>query len=180
MLDPVLLESQIKFTWCWIQFSWCWIQSSWCWIQFFGVRSSFICIGSNFLWFWIKFFLSVGSSFPGVRSSVLGVGSSFLGIKSNYFLDYPVFSVLDPVFLVSDPVVLSVGSSGQSKPGYVTLFFFRTLTEAEKHAQEALFEVISSEASYLKSLNILISHFVQSPHLSGTASPRLISDSYVL
>ena len=37
----------------------------------------------------------------------------------------------------------------------------------EKKLQEALFEVVSSEASYLKSLNVLISHFVQSPKLIG-------------
>ncbi|XP_023328758.1 rho guanine nucleotide exchange factor 16 isoform X2 [Eurytemora carolleeae] len=43
----------------------------------------------------------------------------------------------------------------------------RSMNEAEKILQESLFEVISSEASYLKSLNILISHFVQSPTLSG-------------
>lgn len=30
-----------------------------------------------------------------------------------------------------------------------------------------MFELISSEASYLKSLNVLISHFVQSPRLSS-------------
>ena len=43
----------------------------------------------------------------------------------------------------------------------------RGISEAEKNLQEALFEVISSEASYLKSLNILISHFVQSQPFSG-------------
>ena len=41
------------------------------------------------------------------------------------------------------------------------------MSENQKAVQEALFEVISSEASYLKSLNILISHFVQSPQFSG-------------
>ena len=43
----------------------------------------------------------------------------------------------------------------------------RGMSENQKAVQEALFEVISSEASYLKSLNILISHFVQSPQFSG-------------
>ncbi len=32
---------------------------------------------------------------------------------------------------------------------------------------EALFEVISSEASYLKSLNVLVNHFVNAPKLGG-------------
>ena len=31
-----------------------------------------------------------------------------------------------------------------------------------------MFEVITSEASYLKSLNVLIRHFVQSPKFAGT------------
>eukprot|EP00095_Tigriopus_kingsejongensis_P010586 maker-scaffold449_size167299-snap-gene-0.16 protein:Tk10586 transcript:maker-scaffold449_size167299-snap-gene-0.16-mRNA-1 annotation:"hypothetical protein DAPPUDRAFT_43086" len=40
----------------------------------------------------------------------------------------------------------------------------------EKRLQEAFFEVISSEASYLKSLNVLISHFMQSPKFLGDTS----------
>ena len=43
----------------------------------------------------------------------------------------------------------------------------------EKKLQEALFEVVSSEASYLKSLNVLISHFVQSPKLIGKVNSFL-------
>ena len=39
-----------------------------------------------------------------------------------------------------------------------------------KKLHEAMFEVITSEASYLKSLNILIKHFAQSPKLSGNNS----------
>ena len=55
-----------------------------------------------------------------------------------------------------------------SKFFFLKIFsLFRSMNEAEKILQESLFEVISSEASYLKSLNILISHFVQSPTLSG-------------
>ena len=49
-----------------------------------------------------------------------------------------------------------------------------TISSDEKHLQEALFEVVTSEASYLKSLNVLISHFVHSPNLahSGIISKR--------
>jgi len=43
-----------------------------------------------------------------------------------------------------------------------------------KRLLEALFELISSEASYLKSLNVLISHFVQAPKLVA-ADPGVIS-----
>ncbi len=37
----------------------------------------------------------------------------------------------------------------------------------EKQLHEAMFEVISSEASYLKSLNVLVAHFVEAPKLAG-------------
>ena len=39
--------------------------------------------------------------------------------------------------------------------------------------QEAKFEIISSEASYLKSLNVLVSHFANSPKLRH--NPQVIS-----
>ena len=39
-----------------------------------------------------------------------------------------------------------------------------------KKLHEAMFEVITSEASYLKSLNILMKHFAQSPKLSGNTN----------
>ena len=42
-----------------------------------------------------------------------------------------------------------------------------TISTDRKKLQEAMFEVITSEASYLKSLNILIWHFAQSAKLIG-------------
>lgn len=47
-----------------------------------------------------------------------------------------------------------------------------TLEPAEKRLQEAVFEIISSEASYLKSLNVLVFHFVSSSHFSD---PNILS-----
>jgi neuronal guanine nucleotide exchange factor len=44
-----------------------------------------------------------------------------------------------------------------------------------KRLHEAMFEVITSEASYLKSLNILMKHFAQSPKLSGSGDSSVIS-----
>ena len=41
------------------------------------------------------------------------------------------------------------------------------ISQEAKKLHEAMFEVITSEASYLKSLNILMKHFAQSPKLSG-------------
>ena len=42
-----------------------------------------------------------------------------------------------------------------------------SITPEEKKLREAFYEVLSSEASYLKSINVLISHFVQSKKLHG-------------
>ena len=55
-----------------------------------------------------------------------------------------------------------------------------TISPEEKKLQEAMFEVISSKASYLKSLNILIWHFVQSPHFSGDTSVLNKRDQRIL
>ncbi len=41
------------------------------------------------------------------------------------------------------------------------------LSDEAKKLQEALFEVITSEASYLLSLNILITHFMADAELLG-------------
>ncbi|KAI1707214.1 rhoGEF domain-containing protein [Ditylenchus destructor] len=44
------------------------------------------------------------------------------------------------------------------------------LDEHSKKLQEAYFEVITSEASYLRSINILITHFMAAPELMGSKS----------
>ncbi|KAL3119642.1 hypothetical protein niasHT_006728 [Heterodera trifolii] len=48
------------------------------------------------------------------------------------------------------------------------------LDDGQKKLQEAYFEVITSEASYLRSLSFLISHFMSSPELLGSKSDRSI------
>ena len=55
------------------------------------------------------------------------------------------------------------------------LFCSGSISSESNKLQEAMFEVISSEASYLKSLNILISHFVQSPKFSGETSESVLN-----
>nr|CDJ97049.1 Dbl homology (DH) and Pleckstrin homology and Src homology-3 domain containing protein [Haemonchus contortus] len=53
-----------------------------------------------------------------------------------------------------------------------------TLDEETRMRQEAYFEVITSEASYLRSLNILITHFMASQELMGSKSAfSVISNS---
>ena len=49
-----------------------------------------------------------------------------------------------------------------------SFFHLATISADRKKLQEAMFEVVTSEASYLKSLNVLIRHFVQSPKFAGT------------
>ncbi|ELU06125.1 hypothetical protein CAPTEDRAFT_137219 [Capitella teleta] len=44
-----------------------------------------------------------------------------------------------------------------------------SLTPGEKKLQESLYEILTSEASYLKSLKVLIKEFIQAPKLSGTS-----------
>ncbi|XP_059926303.1 rho guanine nucleotide exchange factor 19 isoform X2 [Gadus macrocephalus] len=46
-----------------------------------------------------------------------------------------------------------------------------TLSPREVHRQEAMFEVIGSEASYLRSLGVAVNHFMASKKLSRTVSP---------
>lgn len=48
--------------------------------------------------------------------------------------------------------------------------FLHTLGPREVNRQEAMFEVISSEASYLRSLGVVVNHFLASKKLRGTVS----------
>ena len=41
-----------------------------------------------------------------------------------------------------------------------------SLNEEEKKLQEAMFEVITSEATYLRSLDVLIEHFMSDPGMN--------------
>ena len=65
-------------------------------------------------------------------------------------------------------------------PEVIDSGILRTISPEEKKLQEAMFEVISSEASYLKSLNILISHFVQSTQFSGETAVLNKRDQRIL
>eukprot|EP00057_Strongylocentrotus_purpuratus_P000922 XP_001187032.3 PREDICTED: uncharacterized protein LOC754774 isoform X4 [Strongylocentrotus purpuratus] len=52
-------------------------------------------------------------------------------------------------------------------PEVVSSGLLQNLTPEEKKMQEALFEIITSEASYLRSLNLVVNHFVEAPGLIG-------------
>uniref|UniRef100_A0A1I7VTS3 DH domain-containing protein n=1 Tax=Loa loa TaxID=7209 RepID=A0A1I7VTS3_LOALO len=49
-----------------------------------------------------------------------------------------------------------------------------SLDEGMKKLQEAYFEVITSEASYLRSINILITHFMAAPEMLGSKRPSSV------
>ncbi|GFS36981.1 rho guanine nucleotide exchange factor 16 [Nephila pilipes] len=53
-------------------------------------------------------------------------------------------------------------------PEVIQSGILKTISSKDRKIQEAMFEVITSEASYLKSLNFLFDHFVQCPEFSGS------------
>uniref|UniRef100_A0A183CD64 DNA helicase n=1 Tax=Globodera pallida TaxID=36090 RepID=A0A183CD64_GLOPA len=55
--------------------------------------------------------------------------------------------------------------------------FLDKMDSGEKKLQEAYFEVITSEASYLRSLSFLISHFMCTPEMFGPKSKRSVISS---
>ncbi|KAJ6640769.1 Ephexin-1 [Pseudolycoriella hygida] len=67
-----------------------------------------------------------------------------------------------------------VGPKGPSRtlwceiPEFLTIEFSVTLTSTEKRLQEAKFEILTSEASYLKSLTLLRTHFMNHPAFRDT------------
>ncbi|XP_064610369.1 uncharacterized protein LOC135474730 isoform X1 [Liolophura sinensis] len=59
-------------------------------------------------------------------------------------------------------------------PEVVSSGVAENLTQEQKKEQEAMFEIITSEASYFKSLNVLINTFVMSPELCGEISEKAV------
>ena len=49
-----------------------------------------------------------------------------------------------------------------------------TISNEDKKLYESLYEVVTSETSYNKSLNVLMKYFAQSPKLSGMGPNRYI------
>lgn len=81
-----------------------------------------------------------------------------------------------PLLRTSRPSAMDLTTVGGRRslwtelPEVVNSGVLTTISTDRKRLQEAMFEVVSSEASYLKSLNILIRHFVQSPKLMSYVS----------
>lgn len=53
--------------------------------------------------------------------------------------------------------------------------FSGQINSQERKIQEAMFEMITSEASYLKSLNVLVTHFVQCPDFIDEGEDAVLS-----
>lgn len=69
-------------------------------------------------------------------------------------------------------------------PEVLATEILRSLTSIQKYLQEAKFEILTSEASYLKSLNLLKSHFMNHPAFRDThilsAADRKTLFSYII
>ncbi|XP_048398656.1 ephexin-1 isoform X1 [Stegostoma tigrinum] len=82
-----------------------------------------------------------------------------------------------PVQVISQPVKLSQGTNNLGMKLWQNLEKVRnsmvlsTLSRKEIKLQEAMFELVTSEASYYKSLEILVFHFMKSEQLSEALSP---------
>uniref|UniRef100_A0A0R3RHH5 DH domain-containing protein n=1 Tax=Elaeophora elaphi TaxID=1147741 RepID=A0A0R3RHH5_9BILA len=59
-------------------------------------------------------------------------------------------------------------------PEVINAGLLESLDEDAKKLQEAYFEVITSEASYLRSINILITHFMAAPEMLGSKRPSSV------
>jgi len=80
---------------------------------------------------------------------------------------------------------LLVSNAGQRSlwsdlPEVVESGILENISNAERKLQEAIFEIISSEASYLKSLNVLITHFANSPKFTGDFAVLCPKDRMIL
>lgn len=59
---------------------------------------------------------------------------------------------------------------------FFVFFLLETISPQQRKLQEAKFELITSEASYLRSLNVLTTHFIQSREFAGdSGSEALLS-----
>jgi len=80
---------------------------------------------------------------------------------------------------------LLVSNAGQRSlwsdlPEVVESGILENISNAERKLQEAIFEIISSEASYLKSLNVLINHFANTPKFLGDFAVLCPKDRSIL
>ena len=80
---------------------------------------------------------------------------------------------------------LLVSNTGQRSlwsdlPEVIESGILEKISNSERKLQEAIFEIISSEASYLKSLNVLINHFANSPKFVGDYAVLCPKDRVIL
>lgn len=84
--------------------------------------------------------------------------------ESNGFGDEEIGRKLRPsAFELIEPNVGKLRTLWCEIPEVINSEILLTLTPTEKRLQEAKFEILTSEASYLKSLNLLRSHFINHP-----------------
>ncbi|GIX84459.1 ephexin-1 [Caerostris extrusa] len=104
-----------------------------------------------------------------------GSESDFEDDSSSKFSDPEFQPSAKPPVLQSQMSAMDLvhGEGGQRTlwcevPEVIQSGILKTISSKDRKIQEAMFEVITSEASYLKSLNFLFEHFVQCPEFSGS------------
>lgn len=104
-----------------------------------------------------------------------GSESDFEDDTSSKFSDTESQPQTKPPVLQSQMSAMDLvhGEGGQRSlwcevPEVIQSGILKTISSKDRKIQEAMFEVITSEASYLKSLNFLFEHFVQCPEFSGS------------
>ncbi|CAL1290791.1 unnamed protein product [Larinioides sclopetarius] len=107
--------------------------------------------------------------------SAEGSESDFEDDASSKFSDTESQPMVKPPVLQSQMSAMDLvhGEGGQRSlwcevPEVIESGILKTISSKDRKIQEAMFEVITSEASYLKSLNFLFEHFVQCPEFSGS------------
>ncbi|GBM51944.1 Rho guanine nucleotide exchange factor 26 [Araneus ventricosus] len=107
--------------------------------------------------------------------SAEGSESDFEDDASSKFSDTESQPMAKPPVLQSQMSAMDLvhGEGGQRSlwcevPEVIESGILKTISSKDRKIQEAMFEVITSEASYLKSLNFLFEHFVQCPEFSGS------------
>ncbi|XP_030229660.1 rho guanine nucleotide exchange factor 19 isoform X2 [Gadus morhua] len=120
---------------------------------------------------------------PITSESILALQGIRFRAKFQVIVPPPQVTVLPPQVIVPPPqVTVAPPPPARFPRDRLTTFWqdldevkecgvLATLSPREVHRQEAMFEVIGSEASYLRSLGVAVNHFMASKKLSRTVSP---------
>ncbi|EAT47456.1 AAEL001398-PA, partial [Aedes aegypti] len=98
-----------------------------------------------------------------IDAEITGDGDTELGAGSGSDEDVVGRKLRPSAFELIEPNVGKLRTLWCEIPEVINSEILLTLTPTEKRLQEAKFEILTSEASYLKSLNLLKTHFINHP-----------------